>query len=45
VASIAGELNDTGVPCPSSADPVRNPHRSGQGWMLTTVAAFLANHR
>jgi hypothetical protein len=30
VASIARELNETGVPCPSSAGPDRNPHRSGQ---------------
>ncbi|MEN3615287.1 recombinase family protein [Plantactinospora sp. ZYX-F-223] len=43
VASIARELND--MPCPSGADPVRNPHRSGQGWMLTAVGAFLANLR
>ncbi|WP_198956709.1 MULTISPECIES: recombinase family protein [unclassified Micromonospora] len=33
------------IPCPSGADPARNPHRSGQGWMLTTVAAILANPR
>jgi site-specific DNA recombinase len=26
---IARALNDTGVPCPSAADPARNPHRSG----------------
>lgn len=45
VASIARALNDTGIPCPSGADPARNPHRSGQRWMLTTVAAILANPR
>ncbi|WP_256370657.1 recombinase family protein [Micromonospora sp. KC723] len=45
VASITRALNDTGVPCPSGADPARNPHRSGQRWMLTTVAAILANPR
>ncbi|MEH1017766.1 recombinase family protein [Micromonospora sp. CPCC 206060] len=45
VASIARALNDTGVPCPSGADPARNRHRSGQRWMLTTVTAILANPR
>jgi site-specific DNA recombinase len=45
VASIARELNETGVPCPSSADPDRNPHRSGESWTLRTVAAILANPR
>nr|WP_328822678.1 recombinase family protein [Micromonospora rubida] len=45
MASIARALNDNGVPCPSGADPARNPHRSGQRWMLITVAAILANPR
>ncbi|MCG5439655.1 recombinase family protein [Micromonospora foliorum] len=45
MASIARALNDNGVPCPSGADPARNPHRSGRQWMLTTVAAILANPR
>ncbi|MEW2385929.1 recombinase family protein [Micromonospora sp. NPDC047707] len=45
VASIARRLNDNGVPCPSDADPARNPHRSGHHWTLTTVAAILANPR
>jgi site-specific DNA recombinase len=45
VAGIARELNERGVPCPSGADPGRNRHRSGQAWMLTTVAAILANPR
>ncbi|MGY3521006.1 recombinase family protein [Micromonospora sp. PTRAS2] len=45
VASIARTLNDTGIPCPSGADPARNPHRSGHHWTLTTVAAILANPR
>ncbi|MEV6714575.1 recombinase family protein [Lentzea sp. NPDC051208] len=31
VASLARELNDRGVMCPSSADPERNAHRSGGG--------------
>jgi DNA invertase Pin-like site-specific DNA recombinase len=45
VAAIARELNDTGVPCPSGVDRLRNPHRSGESWMVTTVAAILANPR
>ncbi|MFV2019264.1 recombinase family protein [Micromonospora sp. LOL_023] len=43
VARIARALNDAGVACPSAVDPGRNRHRSGRGWMLTTVAAILAN--
>jgi DNA invertase Pin-like site-specific DNA recombinase len=43
VASIARALNDNHVPCPSGIDPARNPHRRGDRWMLTTVAAILAN--
>ena len=38
-------LNDAGIPCPSAADPGRNPHRSGAGWTLRTAAAILANPR
>jgi site-specific DNA recombinase len=38
-------LNDAGVPCPSAADPARNPHRAGSGWTLRTAAAILANPR
>ncbi|MFF3241960.1 recombinase family protein [Micromonospora sp. NPDC002931] len=45
MASIARALNEAGVPCPSGADPARNRHRSGHQWMLTTVAAILANPR
>jgi hypothetical protein len=30
---------------PSAADPGRNPHRTGTGWTLRTVAAILANPR
>ncbi len=44
-ARITRALNDAGVPCPSAADPGRNPHRSGTGWTLRTVAAILANPR
>ena len=34
VARITRALNDAGVPCPSAADPGRNPHRTGAGWTL-----------
>lgn len=45
VAGIARELNDHDVPCPSRVDRKRNPHRSGQGWTLNTVATILGNPR
>ena len=45
VARITRALNDAGVPCPSAADPKRNPHRAGTAWTLRTVAAILANPR
>jgi len=45
LARITRALNDAGIPCPSAADPARNPHRSGQAWTLGTVAAILANPR
>ncbi|WP_390829299.1 recombinase family protein [Lentzea alba] len=45
LASIARELNSRGVPCPSSADPRRNSHRTGARWMVTAVAAILENPR
>ena len=44
-ARIARALNDAGIPCPSAADPKRNPHRAGIAWTLSTVAAILANPR
>src|ERR1022692_1526421 len=44
-ARITRALNDAAVPCPSAADPQRNPHRSGAAWTLRTVAAILANPR
>src|SRR5450432_3109003 len=37
VARIARALNEAGVPCPSAADPQRNPHRTGAGWTVGTV--------
>jgi site-specific DNA recombinase len=45
VARITRALNDAGIPCPSAADPGRNPHRTGKAWTLRTVAAILANPR
>ena len=45
VARITRALNDAAVPCPSAADPQRNPHRTGTAWTLGTVAAILANPR
>ena len=44
-ARITRALNDAGIPCPSAADPTRNPHRCGRAWTLRTVAAILANPR
>src|SRR6478736_7264677 len=44
-ARITRALNDAGIPCPSAADPKRNPHRTGTAWTLRTVAAILANPR
>jgi DNA invertase Pin-like site-specific DNA recombinase len=44
-ARITRALNDAGVPCPSAADPKRNPHRTGEAWTLRTVTAILANPR
>jgi site-specific DNA recombinase len=45
IGRIARDLNERGVPCPSGADPDRNRHRTGHVWMITTVAAILANPR
>jgi site-specific DNA recombinase len=45
MARIARALSDAAVPCPSAADPQRNPHRSGHAWMLHTVRAILGNPR
>jgi len=44
-ARIARALNEAGVPCPSAADPARNPHRTGAGWTLGTIATILSNPR
>ena len=44
-ARITRALNDAAIPCPSAADPKRNPHQTGARWTLRTVAAILANPR
>jgi site-specific DNA recombinase len=45
LARITRALNDAAIPCPSAADPKRNPHRSGAAWTVNTVAAILDNPR
>jgi site-specific DNA recombinase len=45
LARITRALNDACIPCPSAADPRRNPHRSGAAWKVNTVAAILGNPR
>ncbi|MGK3206085.1 recombinase family protein [Amycolatopsis sp. MEPSY49] len=45
VASIARHFDERGAPCPSSADPDRNRHRTRGAWTLRTVAVILANPR
>jgi len=44
-ARIARALNEAGVPCPSAADPARNPHRTAAGWTLDTVTTIFTNPR
>ena len=36
LARITRALNDARIPCPSAADPKRNPHRGGRAWTLGT---------
>jgi site-specific DNA recombinase len=36
IARITRALNDASIPCPSAADPKRNPHRTGVAWTLGT---------
>jgi hypothetical protein len=45
VARIARALNEAGIPCPSAADPRRNPHRTGTAWTLGAVTTILSNPR
>lgn len=45
VASLARELNDRGVPCPTEADQARNPHRSAGRWIARTTGLILRSPR
>ncbi|MDA3625653.1 recombinase family protein [Saccharopolyspora sp. WRP15-2] len=45
VASLARELNDRGVPCPSDADQARNSHQPGGRWIARTIRLILENPR
>ncbi|GAA0256542.1 hypothetical protein GCM10010492_66830 [Saccharothrix mutabilis subsp. mutabilis] len=45
LAGIARELNDRGAPCPSAADPERNPHRHADRWSVQSVRTILENPR
>ncbi|MGW5715093.1 recombinase family protein [Amycolatopsis sp. NPDC003865] len=45
VAGIARELNDRGIPCPSSADRDRSRHRTKHEWIVRTVFGILENPR
>jgi DNA invertase Pin-like site-specific DNA recombinase len=45
IASIARELNNHHVPCPSDEDRERNSHRTNETWSLRSVAAILKNPR
>ncbi|MGO9661602.1 MAG: recombinase family protein [Acidimicrobiales bacterium] len=41
--AIASRLTGDGVPCPSSADRERNPHRLGRAWSVNAVRAIVIN--
>jgi len=41
--AIAARLTDEGLPCPSAADPERNPHRLGRAWSVNAVRAIVLN--
>jgi site-specific DNA recombinase len=43
--AIAEGLTRDGIPSPSAADPLRNPHRSGVAWSKSAIRAILANPR
>ncbi|MER7078946.1 recombinase family protein [Saccharopolyspora kobensis] len=45
IASLARELNDRGVPCPTEADQTRNPHQPAGRWIARTIALILQNPR
>ena len=41
--AIASRLTGAGIPCPSGADPERNPHRLGRAWAVNAVRAIVMN--
>ena len=41
--AIASRLTSAGIPCPSGADPERNPHRLGRAWAINAVRAIVMN--
>jgi len=43
--AIAGMLTRRGIPCPSAADPDRNPHRANVAWSRRAVDTILGNPR
>lgn len=45
MSSIARDLNQRSVPCPSAHDQARNSHRHTDRWAVTTIAAILGNPR
>ncbi|MFD5703278.1 recombinase family protein, partial [Streptomyces lasiicapitis] len=45
IYALAQRLTDDHIPCPSAADPDRNPHRSGIAWSKSAIRAILTNPR
>src|SRR5262249_19608556 len=45
IYAIAEGLTRDGIPCPSAADPHRNPHRSVRAWAKSAVRVILTNPR
>jgi site-specific DNA recombinase len=41
--TIAIRLTEQGLPCPSAADPERNPHRHGRAWSVGAVRTIVMN--
>jgi site-specific DNA recombinase len=41
--AIAARLTAEGIPCPSAADRLRNPHRSARAWSAGAVRAIVMN--
>src|SRR5262249_38991039 len=45
IYAIAEGLTRDRIPCPSAADPQRNPHRSVRAWAKSAVRVILTNPR